>query len=533
MKFRNITIPAEGRNKYGNYASTTELTKSVVRVTYNGNNTTGGNTPKPPSEISRDVYTLLLSRSNIKFEHEKLVEGNVTETIEIIGYKNSMRADTFIGSLNTMPENDVLFNNIYYDIEGKANTGMMLLVANNGTPNTKLQIVCTSAATQNEIKGGTLIIPCSVYKKSGEIPLGPYLSDWVSAKEDCYTLLLELQWEITAPPTIIESEGRRGAAIRGPYDWSSQTVSRRWCNGEFVSDDYPEDEEFIDIVVYNDVYYKCIKSYTGAGRDAVPPLAYWEQVDERYDFVASNLLLADNAKIKFATNNELYLTDDDGVVTAGAAGGTGVSFWAGSSGPSEAPFKVNYDGTMEATKGRFGVLEIGYDAIGNESIKGQSTFGDESWDLEFQPHRLDMRGPNGRVQIAPDPYQDAVDTMGYIEVETNDPRNTALYTDGTVEANQFKKQSYSSKELYAPFCPLRDLEITFISDTNNFVLSNGEWLWRGQKTGMDTVGGYYNFVKEINGEWTYVISTSATSGIGSGIYTSAHIKQSNRIYLVI
>ena len=38
MKFRNITIPPEGRNKYGNYISSTEVQNSVVRVSYNGNN---------------------------------------------------------------------------------------------------------------------------------------------------------------------------------------------------------------------------------------------------------------------------------------------------------------------------------------------------------------------------------------------------------------------------------------------------------------------------------------------------------------
>lgn len=53
MRFKNITIPAEGRNKYGNYMSSSEVQKSVVRVTYNGNNTTGGNDIKKQKKNRR------------------------------------------------------------------------------------------------------------------------------------------------------------------------------------------------------------------------------------------------------------------------------------------------------------------------------------------------------------------------------------------------------------------------------------------------------------------------------------------------
>ena len=81
MKFKNITIPAEGRNKYGNYMSSSEVQKSVVRVTYNGNNTTGGNDIKKPEEEQKDVYTLFLSRSTVKFESKKLLDGNVIDEI--------------------------------------------------------------------------------------------------------------------------------------------------------------------------------------------------------------------------------------------------------------------------------------------------------------------------------------------------------------------------------------------------------------------------------------------------------------------
>ena len=216
MKFKNITIPAEGRNKYGNYMSSSELQKSVVRVTYNGNNTTGGNDTKKPEEEQKDVYTLFLSRSTIKFDSKKLLDGNVTESIDVLGFVNSFTGDTFVGNIDTIPTEDIEIeteegkvvipadniekNNDYYDIVGAAEKGMTISVTDNGTKNTKIQITCTSAATENAVRYGTLIVPCSVYKKSGDVSLGPYLTDWASEKDNCYTLYLEIQWEISALP---------------------------------------------------------------------------------------------------------------------------------------------------------------------------------------------------------------------------------------------------------------------------------------------------------------------------------------------
>lgn len=158
------------------------------------------------------------------------------------------------------------------------------------------------------------------------------------------------------------AQGRQGAAIRGPVDWKNQTTSRRWCNGTLTNASYPEDAEFIDIVVYNGVYYKCKTSYEGAGSETTAPSStYWVATDKQYEFVSTNLLLAENAKINFQTSNELYLMDDNGNVTAGAAGGNGISFWAGSNEPANGNFKVNYDGSIIAKTGTFaGYVQMPY-----------------------------------------------------------------------------------------------------------------------------------------------------------------------------
>ena len=765
MRFKNITIPAEGRNKYGNYMSSSELQKSVVRVTYNGNNTTGGNDPKKPQEEQKDIYTLFLSRSVLKFESKKLLEGNVTENIDVLGFVNNFTGDTFVGNIDTIPTEDIEKNNDHYDIVGVAEKGMSIYVADNGTKRTQIQITCTSAATENAVRSGTLIVPCSVYKKSGDIDLGPYIADWASEKENCYTLYLEIQWEISALPSsnaytleltneiagincdskgniypnavrptcqaimyygteevtdatygisIDESrnaqgvtintstgeltfssnftfdgttlevrvtgnangaqiskvmsivkqypgadgtpsttrwlvpsvnsikfnpntevitpssvsckvmkqvgeeapvedtdtiiyygynptinpitpytepvspdktkdylvfalkngnndvyeietiqiikdgikgdkgeqgekgeqgaqgeQGRKGPALRGPVDWKNQTTSRRWCNGVF-NKDYPEDAEYIDIVVYNGVYYVCIVSYEGAGSEInAPSSTYWKATDKQYEFIATNLLMAENAKINFQTSNELYLMDSNGNVTAGAAGGDGINFWAGANEPGNGAFKVYNNGTMEATKGKFGLLEIGTDDLGNGILYGTNTNIDGGTNnISIQPQKFEMNSQdeNGNVSksvtIAQDP--DYMDDRGVVVVELNTAEDNGIYTNAMVEAEGYTK-SINNHQFFTPFSPVNNLEITFVTDTNYFTKSNGFWVWRGMYLGRVSTTTYPYIIENSDGEWCFSpTNTQTTAGfVRSGIYTSKHIKQNNRLYIVI
>ena len=335
-------------------------------------------------------------------------------------------------------------------------------------------------------------------------------------------------------------QGRQGAAIRGPVDWKNQTTSRRWCNGTLTNTSYPEDAEFIDIVVFNGVYYKCKTSYEGAGSETTaPPSEYWVATDKQYEFVSTNLLLAENAKINFQTSNELYLMDSNGNVTAGAAGGDSVNFWAGANEPGNGTFKVYNNGTMEATKGKFGVLEIGKDQWGKEKLYGTSTQTDGSLNnLSIQPEIFKMEGAdqNGNVleSVTIVPHQDTerYDLKGVITVETKSTTDNGLYTNGMVEAEGFTK-SINNHNLFSPFSPLNNLEITFVTDTNYFTKSNGYWVWKGMYLNKVSTSTYPYVIKNSSGEWCFAKSSTATSGVGTGIYTSDHIKQNNRLYIVI
>lgn len=168
-------------------------------------------------------------------------------------------------------------------------------------------------------------------------------------------------------------QGRTGAAVRGPVEWIDDEMGNRvFCDGneytgdnQTIKDAHPE--LWIDIVLRRendtDKYYRCIDSFqcdpTYTWNDVKD---YFEEADAQYKFVATDLLLARDAKINFLTGNEIYMVgkDDSGkeTVKAGMAGGDTINFWAGSDKPGEAPFQVNNAGEVTATKGTIGGWDI-------------------------------------------------------------------------------------------------------------------------------------------------------------------------------
>lgn len=971
MKFKNTTIPPSGRNKYGNYISSSEITKSVIRTTYNGNASTGGNNIPTPTEKPKDVMNIFLSRTSLTFKGEMFVDKeNVMEEIDILGYINSKRGDTFIGNINVeLPEEDVMSNNQYYDITGlTSNIGVQ--IKNNGTQNTQLVITANKNIVNETVLEGTILIPCNIWGKSGDISLGPYLNDWIVEKEECFSIILELSYNVTKLPatdaykleltnelagincdkdgniypnavrptcqaiiyhgekeedkgvqygisypssndvqgvsidtttgiltfgsnfsfvgssleitvtatigittvkkimtickqyagengspaitrwvvpsanviklnpntnlltpnkisckvmkqegedspiedsgttiyygyntdnplteytadididaskdyiafalknnsvvyeietipiikegangtngesvyrltlsnentsinadsngniypnavkptctaklfygtmpvntaiysittsteasgvtinpstgvitfgsdfnfneksleitvtakigstiygtsimtvsksiegakgddavsywldlsttqisvdvdeygdvinhtpttvnlkayrqigynlpenitndnvirwgydtnspqnqtttitdidtyhslimvhlvvggviydrqtiTILKNgkngigeNGRNGAAIRGPVDWKNQTTTRVWCSGQDDAD-FPESSEFIDIIVYNNEYYRCIVTHKAAGGESnSPSTKYWEKEEKQYDFIASNLLLAENAKIKFATNNELYLTDDNGQVTAGAKGGEDVSFWAGANEPENGNFKVYYDGTMEATKGKFGLLEIGADKWDDAILWGTHTQNDNTVNrLSLQPHMLEMKATYNDtlmsdVRIGPYADADNYDMEGEISVYLKNENRNGIFTNAFVFADEGFRSYNNSRTICTPFSTVNNLTFAFITDTNYFTSDNERWYWNGMPISEIINATVYPYIKIIDGEWKACASSTSTYGLGTGIFSTSHVKQNNMLYIVI
>ena len=262
-----------------------------------------------------------------------------------------------------------------------------------------------------------------------------------------------------------DGQGRQGAAIRGPVEWLS-TSARRWCsgNGNAEGVSMEEDYLYIDIIFRivdsKKVYYVCTKSYTQtANTDWSTVSSFWTQTDEQYEFVASKVLLADDAYIDFMTGNEIYLRDSGGTVTAGAAGGNGISFWAGNDQPGDAPYQVNYDGSLKSTKGTFGCLTIGEDSYGRSSFFGHTGGNGYDYELNMSPEAISFKGatdsgtpqeasevvaicPNRNSEAPFHDYEGAINILNYENnTEVTDREKTAIKTNETIEAARFSQET--------------------------------------------------------------------------------------------
>ena len=357
-------------------------------------------------------------------------------------------------------------------------------------------------------------------------------------------------------------QGRRGAAIRGPVIWDSSTDVtmtdlRRWfyCGVQSTLNDL--EGQYIDVILHDKQYYVCKNNYeqTNANKNWRDCSNNWTVADSSYEFVAANLLLAENAKINFLTNNELYLVDGSGNITGGAAGGTGINFWAGHQNPSSAPFQVNYDGTMTAKKGQFGCLSIGQDpSISTlDILKGtyQDVQNSITRKIALCPSYLNLDASTNRVRI--NPGGDGL-SNGIIDVECDEDR-IATWTPGIVKAGSLETMTTSSPGNIIPgssglstsaaggaavITPgLFNLEIAFVisnSTTPSTVFDDSGTTWKFH--GIDTrvpTASYPNLTTyPTSGQYYgYFCFTNYTNYIITSVLSETATKKNNVIYITI
>ena len=135
------------------------------------------------------------------------------------------------------------------------------------------------------------------------------------------------------------------------------------------------DERFLDVVLIDKVWYRCTQSYKSTGTDDVrntPTNAefakYWTSADmANFTFIATQFLLAENAKINLFGSNEinLYNDNENGTLFASFRVPSGKStdfdgdrgeyvLWIGATDPRDASFSVKKTGIAHATCCYFG-----------------------------------------------------------------------------------------------------------------------------------------------------------------------------------
>lgn len=226
MEYKITTIPPKGRNKYGNYSSTSNITKRVTSYKNGGNGSTGeGGEIDDGQNTQKNNYTLLLSRNIGEFEWDNIVaQQGQTDTINVIGYSDMVNIPTLVGDINILPEAIESGDTIVYNIPSERNyditgipSGMTVQVNNNGTSSTTISFKIDQTIQQTR---GILQIPCSIY--TGDENKAPWLpsenesedtgntgedtdivdiveeyANWYKSRENCKTQLLEYNYKVT------------------------------------------------------------------------------------------------------------------------------------------------------------------------------------------------------------------------------------------------------------------------------------------------------------------------------------------------
>lgn len=547
MIFKSTTIAPKGRNKYGNYISAGNVTNKVVSYT-NNNTILKPISNTDTSTTNNSAYGLALSKTQGLFDWKYVDDnGTVTDTIQVFGFKDMDRVPVYIGNLGSDTVSDSC------DIDGMP-SGMTVIVIDNGTTATTINVNVDATIS---VRNGKITIPANIYVGNVSSPDDDDKTNWIEEKDKTKSVLLEYNFDVLYNLNEKGEKGNRGASIRGAVDYTTITKTRRFCNGKFTNALYPEDEYYIDIMMYDGHYYQCKQSYNWTVNDIANMTTvinrYWTLADQEYKFVATDLLLANNAKIKFASTNDIYLLDDNDVVTAGAAGGSGVNFWAGSVTPSDGVFKVKNDGTLIAQKGTFGNLTIGVDEFNESKLYGTHKQVDNETinTISIQPHILQLGAKSENtgeqhctVTIAPYHDRDIYDFNATLEINQNGNKGyNAIWTDGDIVAADVFSDGGSFTRLYknpeddavyyidewATMSPIGNLRIVPLCSTSAlFTKNNNMWHFNGISLGISSLL-YPNIVQHPS-DYTWGFNSKNTNS-WTGIASDKTPKQNNVLYI--
>ena len=202
---------------------------------------------------------------------------------------------------------------------------------------------------------------------------------------------------LTVAPTVQGNDGKNGESVtgaRGPIPrthGAPETKSYKYLSGD-------KDEDYVDLVYYNGAWYRCISTYTATNPKPSSDSTHWEQsATTGWTFMATDLLLADNAQIKMGSSQRIDIVDDNSNVVGSFRRPSGSSsssasqydsgkwgLWlGGSNNAASAPFRVdtsgnmyatnaNISGTINATAGQIAGMKISGKGLTNEGFNNEA-----------------------------------------------------------------------------------------------------------------------------------------------------------------
>lgn len=113
----------------------------------------------------------------------------------------------------------------------------------------------------------------------------------------------------TATKTVSIIANRQGATGRAVAGAISRVQTWGEGNTYYKGD---SDEPYVDIVIYNNAFWRCIFTHVS---QSTFNNAYWQQANN-FNFVATDILLADQAAIRLMFSQKIMMTDSDNRLTA-------------------------------------------------------------------------------------------------------------------------------------------------------------------------------------------------------------------------
>ena len=171
-------------------------------------------------------------------------------------------------------------------------------------------------------------------------------------------------------------QGLQGCILR-QSEWRNDGVEYR--NDESLT----SGTRYIDVVVKRDNgtatgwrAYKCLQTHTSNVSNGPGNTSYWIEFGTNSVAVFTGIVIAKNGKITFLQSNQFVIQKDNGTVTAGMSGSTSgqkIRIWAGSETPDSAPFRVDEEGNVVATKANItGTITATRGNVGGFSISSSS-----------------------------------------------------------------------------------------------------------------------------------------------------------------
>ena len=198
-----------------------------------------------------------------------------------------------------------------------------------------------------------------------------------------YTLSKDVTFcAVSAGQSVEGDQGIQGCVIRLRGVWKASEFYYNDSGSQTPTD--LSGVRYIDVVQYTEngttKWYQRKPYDTGYAPGIDPTVeTYWVESNS-FEFIATQLLLAENANIRFGQGNQILLMSEDkdengNPVVVGGLSGFGTDsqsyrLWLGAAQPGNAPFSVTHDGTLVAANVNSQFQDLSYCYSGSEIDEG-------------------------------------------------------------------------------------------------------------------------------------------------------------------